>query len=80
VEGNGELDHPEAGAEMAAGDRHRIDGFLAQLIGKLAQLPALEPAQIRRRLDQVEKWGSGGLGHWEDSTERSGQPIVLLGL
>ena len=59
MEGDGELDHPETGAEMAAGDRHRIDGLLAQLVGELAQLPALQAAQIRRRLDQVEQ---GGLG------------------
>ena len=80
VEGDGELDHPQAGAEMAAGDRHRIDGLLAQLVRQLAQLPALETPQISRRLDLVEEGGAGGLGHWQNSTdERSGATYRLGG-
>ena len=59
MEGHGQLDHPETGAEMAARDRHRIDRLLAQLVGELAQLSALQAAQVRRGLDQVEQ---GGLG------------------
>ena len=37
MQGNRQLDHPEPGAEMAAGDRDRVDGLLAQLVGELAQ-------------------------------------------
>jgi hypothetical protein len=44
---------------MAARDCHRIDRLLPQLVGELAQLSALQAAQIRRGLDQVEQ---GGLG------------------
>ncbi len=63
VQRNRQLDHAEAGAEMAAGDRDRVDGLLAQLVGELAELLDLEGAQIRRRLDEVEQGGLGGLGH-----------------
>jgi hypothetical protein len=35
---DGQLDHAEAGAEMAAGDRHGVDRLLAQFVGELAQL------------------------------------------
>ncbi len=79
VQGNGELDHPQAGAEMAAGDRDRVDGLLAQLVRQLAQLPALEPAQISRRLDQVEEGGAGRLGHWQNSTDERSRATYRLG-
>ena len=36
MKGDGELDHPETGPEMAARDCHRIDRLLAQLVGELA--------------------------------------------
>jgi hypothetical protein len=55
-----ELDHAEAGAEMAAGDGDRVDGFLAQFGGELGQVLFREPAQILRKPDLVEQ---GGLGH-----------------
>ena len=32
MQGDGQLDHAEAGAEMAAGHRHRTDGFGPQLV------------------------------------------------
>ncbi len=38
VQRHGQLDHAEAGAEMAAGDRDRVDRLGAQFVGKLAQL------------------------------------------
>src|SRR5262249_8181202 len=41
VEGDRQLDHPQPGAEMAPGDRHRVHGFLAQFVGQLAELAAL---------------------------------------
>jgi hypothetical protein len=44
VERHRQLDHPQPGAEMAAGDRHSVDGLLAQFVGELAQLTALQPA------------------------------------
>jgi hypothetical protein len=39
---DGELDDAEPGAEMAAGDRDRVDGFAAQVVGKLPQLVGLK--------------------------------------
>ena len=35
---DGQLDHAEPGAEMAAGHRHRVDRLLAQLVRELAQV------------------------------------------
>ena len=55
VESHGQLDDAEPGAEMTAGDRHRIDQLGAQLIGELAQIRLREPAQIGRHIDPVEQ-------------------------
>ena len=55
MEGDGQLDDAEAGAEMAAGDRDRVDGLLAQLVGELAKIFLGEPAQVAGRADRVEK-------------------------
>src|SRR5262252_7505438 len=63
VKGNRQLDHPQPGAEMAAGHRHRVHGFLAQFVGELAELDALQAAHVSRRLDEVKERGFGGLGH-----------------
>ena len=35
---NRQLDHTQSGAEMPAGHRNRVDGFLAQLIGNLLEI------------------------------------------
>ncbi len=37
-----ELDDAKPGAEMAAGDRDRVDGFTPQFVGKLPQLVGFE--------------------------------------
>src|SRR3954452_12082794 len=37
-----QFDDAEAGSKMAAGDRDRVDGFLAQLVGDLTELIDLE--------------------------------------
>src|SRR5882672_10125692 len=47
----GQLDHAEAGAEMAAGHRHRVDGFLPQFVGDLLHLLDLELAKVVGRVD-----------------------------
>jgi hypothetical protein len=39
---DGELDDAEPGAEMAAGDRDRVDGLVAQFVGDLPQLAGFE--------------------------------------
>ena len=58
VQRDGELDHAEAGAEMAAGDGDRIDRFLAQFVG---DLPQLELRSRRRRSSGVLIWSSNGV-------------------
>ena len=55
VQRHGELDHAEPGAEMAAGHRDRINHFLAEFVGELAQVGRIELAQIRRRVDLVKQ-------------------------
>ena len=63
VQGGRQLDDAEAGAEMAACDRDRIDGFLTQLVGDLPDLFHLEPAQIFRGADGVEERRLTKYGH-----------------
>src|SRR5262245_57643525 len=55
---------------MAAGNRNRVDGLLAQLVSELAELLDLERAQVGRRLDEVEEGGLGGLGHVQTPATR----------
>ena len=55
VQRDGELDHAEPGAEMPARDGDGVDGLAPQLVGELPQLALLQPAQVRRCVDQVEK-------------------------
>ena len=63
MDGGGQFDDAEAGAEMAAGDRNGVDGFLAQLVGDLPDLLHLEPAQVVGRADGVEKRRFTKCGH-----------------
>ena len=46
VQGDGELDDAEPGAEMPAGDGDRVDRLGPQLVRELLQLPGCEAAQI----------------------------------
>jgi len=46
VQRHGQLDDAEAGAEMTAGNRHRVDQLGAQLVGELPQILLGQPAQI----------------------------------
>lgn len=50
-----ELDYAEAGAEVAAGLRHRIDRFLSQFLGELRQLGRLKLPHFRRSADLIEQ-------------------------
>ncbi|MDW8469919.1 MAG: hypothetical protein RML56_14100 [Burkholderiales bacterium] len=40
---------------MSAGLRHRFQHERAQLVGELAQLPAIEAAQVRRVVHRLEQ-------------------------
>ena len=55
VQRDGELDHAEPGAEVAAGDRNGADRFRAQLVGELAQVAQLQLADVGRVMDAVEE-------------------------
>jgi hypothetical protein len=67
-----QFDDTETGAEMSAGDRNGIDGFLTQLVSDLPDLFHLEPAQIVRGVDGVEKRRFTECGH-------SDIPILQVG-
>jgi len=73
VQGRRQFDDTEAGAEMSAGDRDGVDGFLTQLIGDLPDLLHLEPAQIVGCVDGVEKRRFTKCGHSEF-------PILQVGI
>ena len=55
VQRHRQLDHAQPGAEMAAGDRDGRDRLLAQLVGELAQLVGLQPTDVGRYVDGIEK-------------------------
>ncbi len=55
VQGRGQLDHAQARAQVSAGDRHRVDGGGAQLVGGLAQLAFRQPPQVGRRSYAVQQ-------------------------
>jgi hypothetical protein len=69
----GQFDDAKASAEMSARDRNGIDGFLTQLIGDLTDLFHLEPAQIVRGVDGVEKRCFAKYGHGDI-------PILQVGI
>ncbi len=56
VQGDRQLDHAQARAQMAAGVRDRVDHLGTQLIGELAQLARLQGAQVGGNVDGVEQW------------------------
>src|SRR5215472_14778566 len=54
MERHGELDHPQTGTEMPAGDRHRADGLAPQLVRKRFEVVDGKPAEILGCLDLVK--------------------------
>ncbi len=73
MEGDRQLDHAERRAEMAAGFCDGADDRLANLGGKLGQLPLRQATQVCGAL-QVGKDGHGGLG----SGMAAGRPVWLV--
>ena len=63
VERDGQFDDAQPGAEMAAGDRNRVDCLGAQLARQLRQLAFAELPKVGRRVDAIEKRGGGTAGH-----------------
>ncbi len=63
VQGGRQLDDAEAGAKVSAGDRDGVNGLLTELIGDLPDLLHLEPAQILRGPNRVEKRRFAKSGH-----------------
>ncbi len=63
VEGDGQLDDAEAGAQVAAGHRDGVDRLLAQLGGELRQILLGKFAQILRCLHPIEEGRLRGTIH-----------------
>ena len=63
VDRGGQLDDAEAGAEVAAGHRHGVDGFLTKFVCDLPHLLDLELAKIVGRANGVEKRRFTKCGH-----------------
>ena len=59
VDGDGQLDDAEPGAEMPAGRTHGRDRLRAQLVGELAKLLRIELAQVLGRIDGIEQRRAG---------------------
>ncbi len=55
VQGDGQLDHAEVGAEMAAGPGDGVDQELPDLAGQPGQLGGREGSQVRRGCDAGEQ-------------------------
>jgi hypothetical protein len=53
MERNGQLDHSEVRAEVAAGLRQHFDQFVADFLGKLRQFLFVERLDIRWRMDPI---------------------------
>ncbi len=53
VQGDGQLDHAQAGAQVPAGDRHGVQRGGAKFVRRLPQLIARQLSQVGRQLDPV---------------------------
>src|SRR5690606_33443287 len=63
VQGYGQFDHAEAGAEMAARLADRFDQVGAQFVGDGGQLGFVEPAQVGRGFDARKARVARGVDH-----------------
>ena len=64
VQGDGELDDAEVGAEVAAADGHRLDEEVPDLGGQLGELVAAEPSQVARLPDRFQHVESEDMRLW----------------
>ncbi|MNN38217.1 hypothetical protein D3C81_1522010 [compost metagenome] len=70
VQGDGQFDHPEAGAEVPAGLADAVQQVLAQFVSEGDELRLAETAQLDRRIGAVKHRG-GGAHPW-NLVERRG--------
>jgi hypothetical protein len=63
VDRDRQLDHAEAGAEMATGHRNRVDRLQPQLVRHLAQLAWVKLTQMGGGLDSIEERRLAGGSH-----------------
>ena len=73
VQGDGQFDHAETGAEMAAGDGDGVDGLGPQFVSQLLQLRDVEAPGVGGEMDLVEERGVGharvlNLSLWSSNT------------
>ena len=83
VQRDGQFDHAQAGAEMAAGLGDGVDRLGAQFVGQLLELLQRQIFHVERQLDAVEQRGLGCLGQKQlrevyGRTRR--QPQIMAGL
>ena len=63
MERDRQLDDAKPGAEVTARDRNRVDRFLPQFVGKLAQLALFELPEITGSFDKIKQRSLGRNGH-----------------
>jgi hypothetical protein len=63
VQGGGQLDYAQAGAEVAAAAADRLDQVIAQFAGDRRQLVFVEPAQVGGRVDPRQARIACGVHH-----------------
>jgi len=61
VQGDGQLDHPQAGAKVPATLPHAVEQELTQFVGQRDQLGFAQAAQLSRRGRAVEQRRDGAL-------------------
>ena len=55
VDGNRQLHHPEAGAQMSAGARYRVDHLIAQFAGQLRHVPIVQLSEVGGKIDLIQQ-------------------------
>ena len=55
VQGDGQLDHPEPGAQVTACLGHRVDRLRAEFVGQLTQFRQVQTAGVGRCVDGVQQ-------------------------
>src|SRR5659263_543721 len=69
MKGDGELDHPEAGAQMTTDLGHGGNDLLPDLRRQTAELDGIQPAHIARQVELIEK--SHGPGVYSSPARRA---------